>query len=102
MVGETPRCRMTADEFSRIENGQVAGEAILFMRSRPRNPDGTIGFSVVPETPEWTAWQAYFRSNGMRRQASFMRLRGTAGYMVPCRNPSDFDPSHRQYKEAAE
>lgn len=93
---------MTEDEYSRIENGQLAGEAILFMRSRPRNADGTIGFTVMPDTPEWTAWQAYFRANNMNRQRNFMRSRGKQGYMVPCRNPSEFDPSFRAYKEAAE
>jgi hypothetical protein len=62
------------------------------MRSRPRNPDGTVGFCVKPGMPEWDAWRGYFEDNGLRRQLSVMRSRGPNGYMVPCANPRTFDP----------
>lgn len=94
---------MTEDEYSRVENGQLAGEALLFMRSRPKNPDGTMGFIIRWGMPEWSAWEWYFKANGMRRQLAFMRSRHEAGYMVPCANPAVFDKTFRpQMKEAAE
>ena len=102
MVGRAESNSMTEDEYSRIENGQMAGEAILFMRSRPKNKDGTIGFIVKPDMPEWKAWSMYFRAHRMHRQHSFMMSRQERGYMVPCANPSTFDPAWRNWKEAAE
>jgi hypothetical protein len=85
---------MNEHEYSHIgPDGKVAGEAILFMKSRPPNADGTIGFMVFPHMREWDAWQAYFVSNGMDTRASFMRSRGDSGYMVPCQLPMQFDPT---------
>lgn len=86
---------MTEDEYSRIENGKLEGQAIFFMKSRKPNPDGTIGHIARPGTQEWDAWQRYFRINGMTRQLAFMNGRGPAGYMVPHADPGVFDPAFR-------
>ena len=102
MVGGTESNSMTENEYSRIENGNVEGEAILFMRSRPKNKDGSIGFIIRPDMSEWKAWALYFRANRMHRQLAFMMHRQDQGYMVPCANPSTFDPIYRNWKEAAE
>lgn len=74
-----------------ITEANYAEEALLAMKSRPPNIDGTIGFTVHPAMPEWRAWQAYFYGKHMDVRASFMRTRREQGYMVPCRNPGDFD-----------
>jgi hypothetical protein len=81
--------------YARIEGNKVVGEAILYMRSRPPNPDGTIGFMVRPEMREWQAWEAYFETNGMHRRLSLMRQQGKSGFMVPAQVPTMFDPSWR-------
>jgi hypothetical protein len=92
---------MTEDEFSRIENGAIAGEAILFMRSQPKNPDGTIGFiakvdqSDAAATEAFWRWWSYFRSNGMARQLAVLESRAENGYMVPHADPRVFDPNWR-------
>jgi len=100
---------MTEDEYSRIEDGKLMGEAILFMKSRKPNPDGTIGYMAKAGTPEWDEWLRYFKWNGMQRQLGFMQSRWTKpdGYMVPHRSPQVFDPAYRPsaskpYSEAAE
>lgn len=83
---------MNDHEYAHIgPDGKVAGEAILYMRERPPNPDGTIGFMVFPHMREWDAWQAYFVSNGMDKRAAFMRSQGDKGYHVPCQLPMQFD-----------
>jgi hypothetical protein len=78
-------------DMTQINEGNYADEALLAMKSRPPNADGTIGVTIKPDMPEWNAWQAYFLGKRMDNRASFMRSRGKAGYMVPCRNPGDFD-----------
>jgi hypothetical protein len=78
-------------DMTQINEGNYADEALLAMKSRPKNEDGTIGVTITPDMPEWNAWQAYFLGKRMDRRASFMRSRGKSGYMVPCRNPGDFD-----------
>lgn len=85
---------MDSATYSRIENGKVVGEAILYMKSRPPNPDGTIGFIVRRDMREWLAWEAYFETNGMTQQLAFMRT-CKDGYMVPAQLPMQFDPSWR-------
>lgn len=77
--------------MSRINEANYAEEALLTMKSRPPNEDGTIGVTITPDMPEWAAWHAYFLGKRMDVRASFMQTR-KAGYMVPCRNPGDFDP----------
>lgn len=77
--------------MSNITEANYGDEALLAMKSRPPNADGTIGCTIFPDMPEWNAWQAYFLGKHMDRRASFMRSRGRSGYVVPCRNPGDFD-----------
>lgn len=81
-----------------INDGNYVDEAILRMKSVPMNPDGSIGFSVLPHMPEWRAWRAYFYGKRMDHRASFMATRRD-GYMVPCRNPADFDPDIAKVRE---
>ena len=76
----------------RITEANWQEEALLHMKSKPPNADGTIGFTVTPGDIEWRSWQAYFYGKHMDNRASFMRERGIKGYMLPCRNPGDFDP----------
>lgn len=96
--------KITGANYSFIDqDGNVAGEAILFMRSRPPNADGTIGFMAEPGTREWLAWEAYFEQAepdelGVYRQLfpkqlEHMRSRAAAKkpYMVPARVPWQFD-----------
>lgn len=66
-------------------------EGLLKMKSVPPNPDGTIGVMLMPDMPEWKTWLAYFYGKRMDKKAAFMRSRREKGYMVPCRNPADFD-----------
>lgn len=82
---------MTQDEYSRIEGGHVAGQAIDFIRSMPRKDDGSVGYVCQKGTWEWNAWMAYFEHTGKRRQAAFMRVSWANGYMVPCADPGVFD-----------
>lgn len=84
---------MNSHDYARVENGVVVGEAILYMKSRPPNADGTIGFTAFPGTAEGDAWLAYFLGCGMDGRASAMRARAARGYMVPCAYPADFDPN---------
>lgn len=86
---------MTEDEYARIDGGRVEGHAIFFMKSRKPNADGTLGFIVTPELPEWRQWERYFSDNRMHRNLSMMRSRGPAGYMVPHASPQVFDPAWR-------
>lgn len=81
-----------------INDANYVDEAVLKMKSVPANPDGTIGFSVLPHMPEWRAWRAYFYGKRMDHRASFMATRRD-GYMVPCRNPADFDPDIARVRE---
>ena len=74
-----------------ITEGNYADEALFAMKSRPPNADGTIGVTIPPDMPEWRAWLCYFLGKRMDVRASYMRNRGRNGYMVPCRNPGDFD-----------
>lgn len=75
-----------------INAANYHSEAVLHMRSVPPNADGTIGVMLTPDMPEWKAWLAYFWGKRFDPQAAFMQSRGKSGYMVPCRNPADFDP----------
>jgi len=81
-----------------INEGNYAQEALLMMKSVPPNADGTIGFLVMPQMPEWRAWRAYFYGKRMDTRASFMATR-REGYMVPCRNPADFDHDIAKVRE---
>jgi hypothetical protein len=76
----------------RITDANWQEEALLDMKRRPPNADGTIGFTMTPADIEWRSWLAYFYGKHMDHRAHFMRERGSRGYMVPCRNPGDFDP----------
>lgn len=95
MVGSPP-CR--AKGCAVINDGNYPDEAILKMKSVPLNADGSIGFLVMPHMPEWRAWRAYFYGKRMDNRASFMATRRD-GYMVPCRNPADFDPDIVKVRE---
>lgn len=95
MVGRPP-CR--AKGCAVINEGNYAQEALLMMKSVPPNADGTIGFLVMPQMPEWRAWRAYFYGKRMDVRASFMATRRD-GYMVPCRNPADFDHDIAKVRE---
>lgn len=85
--------------MSRITEANYADEALLTMKSRPPNEDGTIGVTIRPDMPEWNVWQSYFLGKRMDGRASFMRTRGKSGYMVPCRNPADFDPDIAEVRQ---
>lgn len=86
------------------ENGQVAGEAILHMRSKAPNSDGTIGYMAEPGSFEWRAWEAYFSQTELNRkhgtmvqsfpnQLAAMKTKGAQGkpYHVPDQLPWLFD-----------
>jgi len=98
--------RITGANYAFVdESGKVGGEALLHMRSKPPNEDGTIGFMVEPGTVEWLAWEAYFAqtqtddigvvSEVFPKQLAHMRSRASSRkpYMVPDRLPWFFDPS---------
>lgn len=76
----------------RITESNFYEEALIAMKSVPPNSDGMIGFTVTPSMPEWARWQAYFLGKRMDNRAANMRNRGQSGYMVPCRDPGNFDP----------
>lgn len=98
--------KITGENFSYVdESGKVIGLAIVHMRSKPPNDDGTIGFMVEPGTVEWLAWEAYFEQTEVDdfgvirhlfpKQLANMRSRGGSRkpYMVPDRLPWMFDPA---------
>lgn len=76
-----------------ITEANYAEEALLSMKSRLPNPDGTIGVTVTDLSPAWMPWLCYFLGKRMDRRASFMRSRARDGYMVPTESPAEFDPT---------
>lgn len=100
--------KITGKNFSYVdESGSVCGLAIVHMRSKPPNEDGTIGFMVEPGTTEWLAWEAYFEQTDVDdmgivherfpKQLAFMRSRAASkkAYMVPDQLPWMFDPEFK-------
>ena len=86
---------------SRITADNYEAEGLLFMYSRARNPDGTIGYTVKPhDQTEWADWQDYFISMGMDRKASLMRTMAVNGFMVPAKHPTQFDAAYRRTRAA--
>lgn len=77
--------------MTHITEANFVEEGLLKMKSVPPNADGTIGLMITEKSPEWRAWRAYFYGKNMDHRASFMSTRREAGYMVPCKNPADFD-----------
>jgi hypothetical protein len=69
-------------------------EAELFIRSHAHGPF-EFGTVIKPDMPAWEEWLRYFARKGLEVQRSFMRSRWANGYVVPCLNPEDFDPSSR-------
>lgn len=100
--------KITGQNFSYVdERGTVGGLAIVHMRSKRPNDDGTIGFMVEPGTTEWLAWEAYFQQTDVDdlgvvherfpKQLAFMRSRAASRkpYMVPDQLPWMFDPEFK-------
>lgn len=85
--------------MTQITNANYLEEGLLRMKSVPPNPDGTIGFTVTPGMPQWKPWLAYFYGKRMDVRASFMRSRADKGYMVPCKDPAEFDPEIGRVRE---
>lgn len=85
--------------MSIITQANYVEEGLLKMKSVPPNPDGTIGVMITGDMPEWKPWLAYFYGKRMDNRASYMRTRREKGYMVPCRNPADFDSEISKVRE---
>lgn len=98
--------KITGANFAFInEKGELSGEAILHMKRRAPNPDGSIGYMAEPGTREWLAWEGYFAQleaddDGFLRprfpkQLAHMQTRASQrmAYMVPDQLPWNFDPS---------
>lgn len=83
--------------MSVITEANYVSEAIIKMRSVAPNSDGTIGVTVQKGTPEWRAWRAYFYGKRMDHRALLMGVRDA--YMVPTKNPADFDPEIAKARE---
>lgn len=97
---------VNGENYSFIEEGgKVGGQAVIHMRSKPPNDDGTIGYMAEPGTVEWLAWEAYFEQSKVDdlgiirpvfpKQLAFMRARAASRkpYHVPSRLPWLFDPT---------
>lgn len=87
---------MKPEEYARIEKEKLTGDAILFMRSKAPNADGTIGYVAIRDSDEWRDWQQYFIKNGMHKRASLMRT--LRQFTVPCADPRKFDTDYRALK----
>lgn len=90
------------------EKGLVGGEAMLFMKSQPLGPDGTIGVMIEPGTFEWLAWETYFAQTDhdefgvlvdrfpKQRQMLATHSAQRKHYMVPAQLPWVFDATFSQ------
>ena len=78
-----------------------AKNALMWMKARP-NQDGTFGINAVPLYAE--AWIGYFKSRGMSGKAKFLAscLSLNKSYVVPCAEPSMFDPNYIPHLDLGE
>jgi len=70
-------------------------EALITAKSRPPNPDGTIGYEVLPGSLAARLWEAYFNHRHIPHGVMMERLRAGKSYWVACQQPQDFDPAWR-------
>ena len=70
-------------------------EALICAKSRPPNPDGTIGFELLPNTMAARLWEAYFVHRHIPHGVMMERHRAGKSYFVPCQMPQEFDPLWR-------
>ena len=65
---------------------------------RQLNAEGRPAPMLSPRTPEWAAWQAYFRAIGRHSAAALMEAWGRGSseqkYCVPTEWPDEFDPDY--------
>jgi hypothetical protein len=78
-----------------------AKSALVWMKSRP-NHDGTFGINAVPLHAD--AWISYFKSRGMSGKVNYLAscLSQKRAYVVPCADPTMFDPSYIPHRDLGE